>query len=79
MNLKNLFTPKGSVLGSQDRANQVSKEEKQRIQEVAIKVIEVFSKEDVTVSEAPGITVAVLAIINKKIDNAIVDTVIREL
>ena len=76
---RSLFTPKGAVLGSQDRADQVSEADKARIKEIAIKVIEILIEHNVTMIEVPRVTLAVLAIINKKTDKASVENVIKNL
>lgn len=76
---KPLFAPKGAVLGSQERAEQVSDADKKRVRDIAIKVIEILAENNVTVKEVPRVTAAVLAILNMKLDNAEVDKVVREL
>lgn len=77
--LKNLFTPKENLIGSQKRAEQVSKEDEIRFRNIAIKVIEVLTEHSVTVREIPTITQIVIAIVNKKIDNADIEKVIKDL
>ena len=67
------------LFGSQNRVEQVSKADKQRIEEIAVKVIEVLAENKVIIQEIPVITAAILAIVNKKLDNADIETVIKEL
>ena len=78
--LKNLFIPKQKgIIGAQNRGEQISKEEKKRLIEMATKIVEFYADNNITVDEVPRITQLVLAILNKKLDNAEVKKVMEYL
>lgn len=76
---KRIVVPPGAMLKPQDRADQVSEADKKRFKEIAIEVLEILVKHNVTLMELPRVTQTILAIINKKIDGADLETIIREL
>ncbi len=78
--LKNLFNPKPQeIIGAQKRGEDISKEERKRLTEIATKIVEFYADNNVTIDEVPRITQLVLAILNKKLDNAEVEKVMKYL